>query len=382
MLKCCVIGIGAAGNNIAALAKKTANFPALAVNSSERDIETVQSDVDWLIIGSRLGSGKNRGLAKEYVKENIQCLLADEKLNAIVNDNDYIFVVSSCAGGTGSGSAPIVTDVLNQYYNHNIQPGEQGKVFVNVGILPSIGESVGGQRNTIEYIAEMTRIGGSYMLFDNDRVKGRPMGEVLNTVNMEIIDTLRLLRGDYSVMSSVAMIDEEDSRKIITTPGLIFVDMIKNVYEEKVPAGGSVEDLVIDHINKDNTMIKLDRDKIIKRLAFIANLSEDVQSYFDDNLPKIREIFGEPLEDFKHNAINHDDSDANMLAVILSGMSLPENRLKMIKHRITAVEAELAKRKESSILSDLMQDVSKYEGGVAKKREATDFNLNSITNKY
>jgi hypothetical protein len=183
-------------------------------------------------------------------------------------------------------------------------------------------------------------------------------------------------------MSSVAMIDEEYSRKIITTPGLIFVDMIKNVYEEKVPAGGSVEDLVIDHINKDNTMIKLDRDKIIKRLAFIANLSEDVQSYFDDNLPKIREIFGEPLEDFKHNAINHDDSDANMLAVILSGMSLPENRLKMIKHRITAVEAELAKRKESSILSDLMQDVSKYEGGVAKKREATDFNLNSITNKY
>jgi hypothetical protein len=71
-----------------------------------------------------------------------------------------------------------------------------------------------------------------------------------------------------------------------------------------------------------------------------------------------------------------------MLGVILSGMSLPENRLKMIKHRIRAVEEELAKRKESSILGELMKDVSKYEGGVAKRRESTDFNLNNITNKY
>jgi hypothetical protein len=263
-----------------------------------------------------------------------------------------------------------------------VQTGKQGKVFVNIGILPSIGESVGAQRNTIEYIAEMTRIGGSYMLFDNDKIKNAPMNTVIDRVNSDIVDTLRLLRGDYSVMSTVGMIDEEDSRKIITTPGLIFIDIIKNVYEEKIPAGGSVEDLLIEHINKENTMVKIDRDKIIKRLGFIANLSDDVQAYFDDNLPKIREIFGEPLEDFKHNAVNHDDSEANMLGVILSGMSLPENRLKTIKHRIDAVEAVLAKKKESSILGDLMADVSKYEGGVVKKREVSDFNLNSITNKY
>jgi hypothetical protein len=381
MLKIGILGIGQAGNNIAALAKRQANFPVIAINSSEKDIETVSNECPWICFGSRMGSGKNRGLAKEYVKENIKELIADEKLNDLVNANDYIFVVSSCAGGTGSGSAPIITDVLNQYYNHNVEQGKQGKVFVNVGILPSIGESVGGQRNTIEYISEVVRLGGSYMLFDNDRVKGA-MSDVLGSVNFDIVDTFKLLRGDYSVMSTVAMIDEEDSRKIISTPGLIFADIIKNVYEEKIPAGGSVEDLIVKHINEANTMIKIDRDKIIKRLAFIANLSEDVQAYFDDNLPKLREIFGEPLEDFKHNAINHDDSEANMLGVILSGMSLPENRLKMIKHRIRAVEEELAKRKESSILGELMKDVSKYEGGVAKRREATDFNLNNITNKY
>ena len=381
MLKIAIIGIGQAGNNVAALAKKKANFPVLAINSSEKDIETVANDCDWLCLGSRLGSGKNRGLAKNYVKENIQSLIGDEKLIDLINANDYIFVVSSCAGGTGSGSAPIITDVLNQYYNHNVETGQQAKVFVNVGILPSIGESVGGQRNTIEYISEVARLGGSYMLFDNDRVKG-PMGEVLNKVNNDIIDVFRLLRGDYSVISTVAMIDEEDSRKIISTPGLIFADIIRDVYEEKIPAGGSVEDLLIDHINHQNVMIKIDRDKIVKRLGFVANLSEEVQRYFDDNLPKIREIFGEPLEDFKHNAINSDDSDANMLGVILSGLSLPENRLKTIKHRIQAVEEELAKRKENSILGDLMENVSKYEGGVADKRTATEFNLSDITNKY
>lgn len=381
MLKIGILGLGNAGGQIAMLAKKTKGFPAVVVNSSERDIEAIKGYIECIVIGNHEGAGKDRSIAKRYVKEDARKLIADEVLSQLVNDNDYIFIVSSCGGGTGSGTAPIITDILSKYYNHNVENTKKGKVFVNVGILPAIGESVGAQRNTIEYLTEMLELGGSYMLFDNDRVKGTS-AQVLETVNHAAVDTFALLRGDYSMPSPYQMLDETDSRKIITMPGMIFVDIIKQVYEEKIEAGGTIEDMLIKHINDVNCMVKPDRDKVPTRLGFVSNLSEDVQEYFNENLPKIRSIFGEPIEDFKHIAINEDDTEANMLGVIISGMSLPENRLKVVKHRIDSVEEALANKKKGSLLGSLKESVSKYDSTMSKPQENTSFDLDTITGKY
>ena len=381
MIKIGICGIGNAGNQIAALGQRVADFPAVAINSSERDIDAIEGNLKKIIFGSREGAGKNRGIAKQLIKKNIDMLIGNEELIDMINANDYIFIVSSAAGGTGSGTSPMITDILNNYYNSDIKDGEKGKVFINVGILPAQGESVGAQRNAIEYLIEMENLGGSYMLFDNDRVKGTT-AEVFETINNNVIEALRILRGDYSIQSSKGMIDEEDTRDILTVPGMIFVDSINGIYEENIPVDGSIEDLLIDHITKQNCMVKVDRDKIVKRLGFISVLSDELTQYFDENLPKIRATYGEPVKDFKHVAVNEDRFEGNMLAVIMSGMSLPENRLVMIKNRIDRVAEGLAKKKTSSLLRELNESVSGYEGNSAKKAERKEFDLTAITGKY
>ena len=381
MISAGIIGLGNTGNQVAALAKKTKEIPSIAINASEKDIDAVKGYIEAIIFGDRAGCGKDRRLAKKFVKENIKQLIAEEQLVKFMDEVEYVFVVTSCGGGTGSGMGPIITDVLNQYYNHNIEEGQKGKIFINVGVLPDIGESVGAQRNTLEYLAEMSSLGGSYMLFDNGSVKGSSK-EVFTTVNSDIVRAISIIRGDYSRNTPFQMIDDKDLHKIITQPGMIFMDFMDGIYEEKIPVEGSIEDMLIDHINKENHMVRIDRDKIVKRMAFISNLSTEVHPYFDENLPKIREIYGEPIEDYRHFAINEDDDDENYLALILSGLSLPENRLKVIKHRVDSVEEALAKQKEKSILSNVLGSVDKYSVTNEKPKEKTDFNLTDIIGKY
>lgn len=381
MIKCGVCGLGNAGNQIAALAQRIGDFPSVAINSSERDIDAIEGSVKRIIFGSREGAGKNRAIAKELLKKNVDMLLSNEELIDMINANDYIFIVSSCAGGTGSGTAPMITDILNQYYNSNVGDGEKGKVFINVGILPSLGESVGALRNATEYITEMMALEGSYMLFDNDRVKGTTK-EVFDKINMSVVETMKILRGDYSIQSSRGMIDEEDTRDFLTVPGMIFVDSIEGIYEENIPVDGSIEDLLMDHIMRENCMVKLDRDKVVGRLAFISVLSEELTHYLDENLPKIRATFGEPVKDFKHVALNEDRFEGNRFAVIMSGLNLPENRLVTIKNRVAQVEEDRNRKKTNSILRELNESMSGYDGNSVKKTMKTEFDLKSIVGKY
>ena len=67
MLQVGVIGIGNTGNQIATLAMNELKIPVLAINSSEKDLETVPDSVPKKLISSTKGlsqgAGKNRSLA-------------------------------------------------------------------------------------------------------------------------------------------------------------------------------------------------------------------------------------------------------------------------------------------------------------------------------
>ena len=111
---------------------------------------------------------------------------------------DIVFVVNSTGGGTGSGMGPILTDILRQYYKK-----DENKIFINVGILPTLGESVGAQRNTIEYLKEMSDLGGPYMLFDNEKRAYLPTNKQMSEINKEIVTMISTIRGDHSHSSPI-----------------------------------------------------------------------------------------------------------------------------------------------------------------------------------
>lgn len=370
-----IIGIGNMGNMVAALAAANKQMPVIGLNTSEQDLDAVKSStaIDCLFMGGN-GAGKDRTKSKDYMKQFIKSLLGDDKFKKFIDQVDVIFIVSSTGGGTGSGTSPMLADILRNLY--------KDKIVILIGTLPTIGESIGAQRNTIEYLTEVVRLNIPYILFDNQNASGTT-NEVFDKVNKDVVDTVSVIRGDYNRISPYGMIDTADMKKLVTLPGLIHVNILNGIYLEKIPTDGTIEDLVLDSI-KSNTMVTVDRDKIVKRRGYIVNLSEDVQPYFNKDLPEITKQYGEPLEVFDHFAINNDDESQNFVIIIQSGLSLPENRLKAIQHRIQAAEEALKKQKQSSILDELAKSVDVYNVTTDSKddHQKDDFDLNSIMSKY
>lgn len=376
MLKVGIIGIGNAGNQVAALALEKKQIPALAINASEKDLDTLSVKMNQIVFGDSAGSGKDRSIAKGFVKNNIKDLFREADFKSFMEEVDIVFVVNSTGGGTGSGMGPILTDILRGYYAK-----DENKVFINIGILPTLGESVGAQRNTIEYLKEMSELGGSFMLFDNETRSNLATNKQMDIINMEIVNMISIIRGDMSHSSPYGMIDDKDMRKIISMPGMIFMDVLTSIFEDTVTE--DIDKMMLNHIAQESCMTKVDNDKIVKRLGFIAYLTSELHEHFNENLPAIREQFGEPIEDFKHFAENTESDKLNSVALIMSGLSIPDNRIRSMINRIEKVEEELRKTKKSNTLSNALNKISEYEGTKdSNKAEAEDFDMDSILNKY
>lgn len=376
MLKVGIIGIGNAGNQVAALALEKKQIPALAINASEKDLDTLSVKMNQIVFGDSAGSGKDRSIAKGFVKNNIKDLFREADFKSFMEEVDIVFVVNSTGGGTGSGMGPILTDILRGYYAK-----DENKVFINIGILPTLGESVGAQRNTIEYLKEMSELGGSFMLFDNETRSNLATNKQMDIINMEIVNMISIIRGDMSHSSPYGMIDDKDMRKIVSMPGMIFMDVLTSIFEDTVTE--DIDKMMLNHIAQESCMTKVDNDKIVKRLGFIAYLTSELHEHFNENLPAIREQFGEPIEDFKHFAENTESDKLNSVALIMSGLSIPDNRIRSMINRIEKVEEELRKTKKSNTLSNALNKISEYEGTKdSNKAEAEDFDMDSILNKY
>ena len=80
MLSISVVGIGNCGSQIAALAMKKLNVPVIAINSSERDIQTLPEDVPVYLMGDAKGAGKQRIMAKQMLKKSVMDILENPKL--------------------------------------------------------------------------------------------------------------------------------------------------------------------------------------------------------------------------------------------------------------------------------------------------------------
>lgn len=371
MLKIAVVGIGNAGNQVAELAKRN-GIDGIALNSSEKDISTL-SEVNSLVIGDEKGAGKDRNIAKQFIQSSIKDLLAEPTFKNVVTDNEVIFVVSSTGGGTGSGMAPVMVDILSRVHPK--------KRFILVGILPPLKESVAAQQNTIEYLKEMRQSNPVYKLYDNNNYANQPTNKMLSTVNMEIVEDMKVIRGDYQHATPYNSIDEKDMLKIIETNGRLVIARAFGMKEKDLDEK-DIEQRLIDSL-KGNAHAELDRDQIIKRLGLIVNLNEKVYKSLDTNLPVFKDLVGEPIEGFEHIYLKEAAEEENKVIAVLSGLSVPDDRIEKIVQRIQEATAALTRTKESSILDDTATDALDDLRGTGKKESAGgEVNLDDIFGNY
>lgn len=373
MLKIGVIGIGNAGNQIAELAKRAYGIDGIALNSSDKDVSTI-SAVASLVIGDEKGAGKDRNIAKSFIQTHIKELLTQDQFTSVIKENEVIFVVSSTGGGTGSGMAPVMYDILGRVFPN--------KRFVLIGILPILKESIAAQQNTIEYLKEMRQSNPVYKLYDNNNYTDKLANEMLQTVNREVVEDMLVIRGDYQKATPYNSIDEKDMLKLIETNGRLVINRAFGMKEKDIDEK-DVETRLIECV-KSSAHAELDRDQIIKRLGLIVNLNEKVYKTLDTNLLKFKDLIGEPIEGFEHIYINKDEEEMNRVITVMSGLSVPDDRIEKIMQRIDEATALLTRTKESSILDDASTDLIDSLRGSNDKQETNveDLDLNDIFGGY
>lgn len=337
-----LIGIGNAGNQIAYLGAKSYSeiFDCIYINSSEADLNMVKDENGLKFkIGSPdeiEGSGKNRTKIKEVMLKHVNEILADERLQNCIVEKKYCFIISSIAGGTGSGLSPCLMEVLRQMY-----PDTN---FILVAVLPQLKASLMEQGNALEYLNELYDVLGSnttYMIYDNEQVAGLPPTTGLEEVNKNIIEDLRVLSSVDNVPTIYESIDEADMESIITTPGRLLVSRITAGLTEKNLEDNNLDEIIIKNI-KQSKHCETDRNKKVTRWGIITYFTDQVNKLYNPDLNGLIEFIGTPVERFNHNAINENNENMNFLYLIASGLSPINDRVKKITERIEELKNALA----------------------------------------
>ena len=194
--KAVIIGVGNCGSQVANLAERKYPdlFDSIYINTSESDLSMVSGKEELKFkIGDKdiiEGSGKNRAKMKEFLMKDIERILGDENLQEVIRAKKYGFIVTSAAGGTGSGAGPVLMEIMQQLF-----PDTN---FILVGVLPQIGASLMEQGNTLEFLNELYDVLGedtTYMIYDNEATSSMPPTKALEVVNENIVEDIRILTG-------------------------------------------------------------------------------------------------------------------------------------------------------------------------------------------
>lgn len=326
MLRVGIIGCGNAGNQVCATSVSMyPDIPVIAINCSEKDIQTLPDSVYSVVIGDGKGAGKNREEAKDFLEGYITEFVADEKVRSFLKNLDIVFTVSSTGGGTGSGISILLSNIIRAIcVEDQVYP-------IPIGILSTLSEGPGACANTLSYLDELYDLtdNPTYMIYDNGKYE--KMGVAgLTEINKLIVEDINVMRGYYNTATKYNSIDEKDSMAMFTTPGRIFVASLRDIKEDSIVEDNSIEDMLISEIRK-NGHANLEYDGLVNYTGVIAQLSESMSKRFDVKIPKVQEVVGAPIDVFEHISINEDRKMPNNIFYIACGLSSTSNKISEIE---------------------------------------------------
>lgn len=382
MLNVGVVGMGNCGSQIAVLAHNEAQCDAFAINTCEDDLSTLGEGILKKCIGNARGTGKVRDTAKSFLKNDIMELMGDQDFVNFMRGKDVILVVSSMGGGSGSGMAPLMSNIIRESFH--TKDGSP-VITILVGVLPRLNEGYSTQVNSLEYLHELFDVleDPTYMIYDNNNVKATSY-KVLETVNKQVVEDIKVIQCRYNVATPYDSIDGEDMKSILSDPGRIVISSLLNIKEKDLDET-SIEDLMIDNLKK-TIHAELQRDSVVSKTGVITNLSEKLNATFDSNITKVREFVGEPTEEFLHISVNEDKALPNNVCLILSGLSKITDRVDKIRERVEVIEEKQNMHAEdvedTTITSD---EISKMNESRAKRQTNQGSNavdLESMFSKF
>lgn len=374
-----IIGAGSCGNQQALLAGKE-NMPVLAINSASIDLDDIMNDPEAqdyctvIKIGDTEGCGKNRKLAKKLLKQDVKEVLEATEIVFGKEEIKTVIVTGSTNSGTGSGLIALLADILRSVY--------PDMTIITMPILPC-DKTPRSLANSIECMKEIIELNIPYIPIDNSKCKGKSIKEIYDRVNQDILYNFKIINGDFIRPSSYGNMDEQDRKRLFSTPGMMRISKVsglKNNLEE------SIGSLIVDSI-KQNFGADLKGDKVIKRMGVIYTVTEEMLQKIDNTYEEVIDYIGTPIEIFEHINIVEDEKECSIIT-ILAGLSAPDDRLEEMSQIVMRAQNDVSKFNESKVseynkslawLNDLDDDDDDLGIKVEEKPKA---DIDNIVNKY
>lgn len=291
------LGIGQAGSNIA-LGFERLGYNVAYLNTSKEDLESLKYAKHKIHVRGGEGASKNRKAVLQLAAESIDDILKD--ITSILSQ-EYIMIIFSTGGGTGSGLGPAIASYLSSINR---------KVSI-AAVLPDNKESpktCENAYNTCVDISNLQNIGVVFLL-DNSNVEDK---FALNDVFVKDVDNLLSLNN----CSKFGNIDKSEIKTMWTTPGL---SIITRQSKAKSTAPFIIKGLT------DNIYAKIENKSPVLVGISTTNRSLD----FDDIYCEI----GYPYDDFRGV------SNINTLC-IACGYQWPMQRLEALKTKAQKINIQ------------------------------------------
>jgi len=320
------IGIGQCGGNIANEFGKL-GYKSIAINTSSTDLmklNYIQKNNRLLINTGVQGAGKNPEIGRRALEEHIESVM--HLIGQVFDEEiDMIFVCAGLGGGTGSGIAPLLTQILV----------EQGLEVGMIVTIPSKMESPKVQIVALNAFEEISQIEGIGSLFIVDNAKSVQLPSQMGfKTKYSIINENIALKLDkinrLAVEAADVAFDARDLHTLITMRGCTIISSttisdISQLKETEVLAQGVREAL--------ERSIYADTEFSNSRgAAFLFELPEGGAHYVTEQaVMKMQRELGMPFELFTGIYEQKNRKRDVVLHVVATGLPFPFRRLEEIQ---------------------------------------------------
>ncbi|MFC7194030.1 cell division protein FtsZ [Halosimplex aquaticum] len=200
-----IVGCGGAGNNTV---NRLYNIgvdgaDTVAINTDKQHLQMIEADTK-ILVGKSLTSGLGAGGDPEMGKRATE--MAQGTIEEVLGDADLVFVTAGMGGGTGTGAAPVVSNIAK----------DQGAIVVGMVSAPFNVERARTVKAE-EGLENLRSEADSIIVLDNNRlldyVPNLPIGKAFSVMDQIIAETVKgisetitqpsLINLDYADMTAI-----------------------------------------------------------------------------------------------------------------------------------------------------------------------------------
>ena len=333
------IAVGQAGGNIGSKLEAV-GYDVLFLNTSDEDLSTLETKFKYHIKGGE-GCNKDRNKAKELVIGDFESIAKEivEKVN-----KDFIYVIFSSGGGTGSGASPMLIDVLIQHMD---------KAVGAITIIPGENEPLKTHINAYECFREIEGIDGmaSTIVLDNNACENK------FSINKSFVDSLQGLMDMPNYKDIRGNIDKAEVMELISARGMLVVTQT-----DKTEANLSN---IVEGIKK-NIYAPIESDKVIKYLGLLAAKPVDIS--------ELKKEVGSYIDAFQ--------GYGDETICVLSGLSFPFTRLNAIKQKVIDNQEIIQRNLQATSETRLNSNINFLDGFIPQTKKPKVGGAADIFAKY